>query len=645
MSKTDYQIELPTQKPQVHPKHPFKNPTTHEYLLQYLRVRLADGVAQRDSDIDRYVSIDKHVAGWMRLSETDRKRVIEQEQKGIPQALLVNLPLTFVHIDDMMTYYAATFAPNRGMFYVTAEPDESDVANDFVKIMNNHAIYSGYFRQVLGAIYNILKYNQGGLFGVWSSEQGPQIGQDDQGNPMLTSQTVWEGNRVESLDVYNTFHDPFVHPTKVYCDGEWGGRSKLISKYQLQLKASQGIYFNVEEALKMADYPNAKYYRHPPTEARMEEDQSTGSNGVRTNWVAYLSGIDQTLTSGYELTEVYIRLNPWQLNLVPRSSANSMRNQLELWRITLLNDTWIIEATAMTNMHGYIPLFFGTLNDDLMEKAAKSVAEILKPLQNFVSFLMNTHIAATRKNIWGLTVYDPTVMDLSAIPPGEVSAMIASKPMAAGKKIQDYIYQHNSTLETKQTMTDVESVFGIVNQFFPTQSLPSQIAGMDRAVTNQVSAVQQGANRRMQKGSRLIDDTLFRPLRVSMYYNIIQFQAQAKIADFYGKTTDIDLDKAKQTDLPYIIGQGLKAIDRMALAEAYQQIIFAMIQAPQTGQQFDIAAMIEQWGNMVDMDIVMKQFRIQQPQNLATEGAPGDATAAGITPATNPQNVTAPIYG
>jgi hypothetical protein len=44
---------------------------------------------------------------------------------------------------------------------------------------------------------------------------------------------------------------------------------------------------------------------------------------------------------------------------------------------------------------------------------------------------------------------------------------------------------------------------GLVNQFFPTQSLPSQIASIDRAVDSQVAAVQQGANRRQQKAARL----------------------------------------------------------------------------------------------------------------------------------------------
>ena len=91
----------------------------------------------------------------------------------------------------------------------------------------------------------------------------------------------------------------------------------------------------------------------------------------------------------------------------------------------------------------------------------------------------------------------------------------------------------------------------------------------------------------------------------------------------------------------------------MAAAGMLQQIIFALIQAPQAAQGLDILGLIDYWTSMIDIDIDMKQFRLQpagppnpdgsQPQ-VNPDGTPAQA-ATGIQPATNPQNVTAPIYG
>jgi hypothetical protein len=377
-------------------------------------------------------------------------------------------------------------------------------------------------------------------------------------------------------------------------------------------------------------------------------------NGGDDNWLSILSEVPTYAQgSGFELLKMYIRLNPMDHNLLPPTVQNrTERNRYEIWRFTILNDKYIIDATHMNNIHGYIPLFMGAVNDDSMRESAKSVAEILLPLQDFASFLMNTHVKATRKNIWGLTAYDPSAIDLSEIPEGEVAAQIPLKAAAWGKDIRSFIWQNSNSLDTKQTMQDLEAVMGIVSQFFPTQSLPSQIASIDRAVDSQVAAVQQGANRRMQKTARLLDDTLFRPLRFSFYYNIVQYQPDGEeITDFYGKPVKIDLAQLRQTDLPFIIGQGLKALDKQAAASALQQIIFAIIQNPVVAGQIDLLGLIDYWTSMIDIQIDMRQFHLKpQTPGIGDNGGPPldpaaeQQAATGVPlPAVNPQAITAPL--
>jgi hypothetical protein len=186
----------------------------------------------------------------------------------------------------------------------------------------------------------------------------------------------------------------------------------------------------------------------------------------------------------------------------------------------------------------------------------------------------------------------------------------------------------------------------IVNQFFPTQALPSQIASIDRAVSNQVAAVQHGANRRQQKTGRLLDDSLFRPMRFAMYYNILQYQPDGEeLTDFYtGKQVKMDLASMRDTNLPFIIGQGLKAIDRMMSAQMMQQVIFALIQAPQAAQGIDLLAMIDYWTSMIDIEMDMKQFRLAPPAAVPGTDPAAAGGEAGIQPATAPEAVTEPIY-
>lgn len=638
--------KLPLPKPQgLWAKHPFNNEDNHGKLLDYLKQRLAVGKDQRDGEKERFIQVDKAVAGWMKLDADDRDRVREQVRTGAPAAVKMNLPLTHVHIDDMMTYYAQTFAPTRGMFYHTAKSDETEPSSQIVTIMNNHAIYAGYYREVLLGILSLLKYNCGGFFVGWSKDYGPKLEKTSEGADRLTSELRWQGNRLEALDRYNFLCDPSVHPNKLYCEGEFGARVSLVSHFWLQKRASEGVYFNCEDLLKDGPQGTTKdYYVSPPQEADFSQG---GSNSAGTDWVSILGdGIGQGKMEGYEKVEIYIKLDPTMFGLVPASQKAS-RQRYETWRFTIINGETIVEATYMNNIHGFLPFFMGVLNDDVMGSAQKSAAEILSPLQNFASFLLNTHIMANRKNIWGTTYYDPSAVDMTAIPEGEVAARVPLKPSAYGRDVRTAVYNEQKPLDTKQTMQDLDAVMTIINQFFPTQSLPSQIANIDRAISSQVAAVQQGGNRRQQKSARLIDDTIFRAIRFCMYYNIVQYQPdEDTVMDYYtGKPRRIDLNALRNTDLPFIIGMGLKSVDRQAAAEQLQRVIFALIQAPSAAQGVDILGLINYWTSMLDIDLDMKQFERQVPVEGGVGQAVDPATGAPITPATNPAAVTDPIYG
>jgi hypothetical protein len=138
------------------------------------------------------------------------------------------------------------------------------------------------------------------------------------------------------------------------------------------------------------------------------------------------------------------------------------------------------------------------------------------------------------------------------------------------------------------------------------------------------------------------------PMRFGLYYNILQFQEDGQnVTDFRGRVVLIDLSELKKTDLPMIIGMGLKAIERMMIADKIQNIIFALIQNPQAAARVDILKMIDYWTDMLDVDFDFTSFAIEVPVGPDGEEIPGAETAAtgtGVQPATNPAAITEPIY-
>ncbi len=635
MSDSRIHAEFQFPPPLVHPKHPLRNLENHEKLRKYLDQRLCEGSEHRDLRIPRMVLTDQKVAGWMRLSDEEKEAKADAAANGKPTPTDVNLPVEFIHLDDIMTYYAQTFAPNRGMFYQQGDPSESKPASQIVTLMNNHAIHAGYYRELLLTLFGLLKYNVGGMIAEWETEIGPQFtpeGLTRNSEPTVT----WAGNKVTSASMYNTLWDPLVHPTKLSQDGEYCAIVELRSRYWVQREALAGKLTNLTKALgdpgNRADGTTTRFFRHPPTEAKLTQDVVGQSGGNRTggsiDWVKELSGdFGYDLQGAFEVTTIWIRLNPAEFGLIDgNAQARAQRNRYEIWRFKLLSDKWIVAADYMDNMHDRLPLCLALLNDDQMELSQRSTGEIMSPLQDFASFLLNVHMRATRKNIYGTTFYDSSVIDYTKVPKGEVNVRMPVGPMAAGKRVADAIHHDTAQVDTRHTMQDLESVMGLVNQFFPTSIAPSQIGDIDRAVSSQVAAVQQGSNRRNQKNARLIDSTLFQPMRAILFYNILQYQEDGKmVSDFRGKPIKVNLQELRGTDLPYIIGQGLMMLDRQAAASALQTVIVMLIQNPIAAQQLGIGIidLLDYWVSLLDLDIDLKGMMVQQAPSQTPLGPDG----------------------
>lgn len=642
------EIDLPQQV--FPPKHPFMHKENHRKLLDYITSRFDVASNARDPRIERMINVDIKIAGWFirNLDDNDSQR--HQERTGQAKAQDVNLPITQTQLDDMLTYFATTFAPSQGMFHESSAAGTNEQAKVMTRIMNSHAIYSDYYRNMLLAVYSLLKHNVGGVHVFWQRESGSMpTGYDEEGQAQFESQVRWEGNRMEAIDLYNFLHDPAVQPHEIHRSAEFAGCVMLKSHYWLQSRAARGAYYNVEELLSQHEDGEEKthtYYRRPPSfaeESSYNSDAHWQTQDGQVDWVQYLNDAKPEYAGpGYELLEGYIRLNPKQFGLDDAAGADT-GNGYQLWRFTIAQGKYIIDLKRMENVHDQIPYYLSYINDDFFADCQRSVAESIQPLNDFASFMMNIHIRASRKGVWGNTYYDPSRIDLDQIPAGSVDARIPVNTRGQGQDIRSIVFHDNLTPNTQDTMRSVDSVLGIVDKFYPTQAAPSQVAGIDRAVKSQVAAVQQGANRRQQKAARLIDSLMMRPARFAMFYNIVQFMTQeSPVIDYQtNEAFEVDLSQVGTSAIPYVIGQGLKMIDRQAAQESLQGIVFALIQAPQAGQQFDLPRLIGAWADMADVDINIEDFRLQPDPAAAPQV---DASGNPIQPAVSPANVDSPIF-
>jgi hypothetical protein len=586
----------------------------HDKLLSYLLARLRTTSVARSQRAIRYARIDRQISTWQQLSNTDSQRRAKEDSTGQSQAIHMNLPLGEVHLEDMASYYAGVFAPQVGSFFKEPKPMQSKVASGLINKMNADSKKARYYTNLISALRRFLKYNIGGFHVEWCTKAGSADNKDG-----------W--NDICSIDPYNHLWDPSIKdPAMIRCDAEWSATVDVMNQKALLDAQTSGLFYGVGEVVLgkeegwTAGNPTTKaeFYKYPPNQAGITDmDQTTGNGKV--DWTGYgasLASDVQISVPGWERVDMYIWINPFEFNLTDTDS-----NNLVLYRFSILGGVRVVSIEqvyepaaesdpGLAAHYLEIPHYCGFLNVDDMGEATRSVAELLAPFASFGSFLMNAHVDAARSSIFGLTVYDPMGIDLSTIPNGETAARIPTKQ--PGRDVRAIVQNLSQPLDTQNTMQALGGLLQIMDRFFPAQAMPSQVAGIDRAVQSQVAAVLQGVSRRLHMIVRTLDDDVMGPTRFAAYTNIARYQA-------------VPLDGLTDDDVLLMLGSGLQQLNTEAAANDIKELIMTILQNPQAAQQYDVLGLLNWWSGMKNIPDSLESFIKQQPAQPGQPGAPTGA--------------------
>lgn len=617
------------QKPDLTAEHPFNNKDNHELLLQYCKERIEAGRAVQGAMHDRMEEIDKEFYGYMKYTKEDLERRRKQLLGESTSPTEMRAAFMLAQIFRMVTFLVSVFSPDSGIYEINATKSQQSLGNALTQLMNKHAIKGGYFRHQAMFFLDTLKYNLACFEADWLVEQGKKL--VDQGGKLKTEDTnTFEGNQMIARDMYNVFWEPLINPCDVYKKAEYAGYVEVCSLYQLKKRTQDGLMYNTKGLWKQTSGLDRTegYYKQPPA---VRYDLSVNDTGGGTDFVHILS---MGQTSGpsmnfYERATLYVRLIPTEFGLVPRANRNT-RNKFEIWRIRIINGNRIVEATHMPNVHDYIPMFFGRPFEDQMGGQAKGPAETLSPFQQFANFLLNNHVKSARKNLYDITIYDPLIVNLAQIK-DDVAARIPMLPAGHGKDPKQSIWRPDTKLDTKETMGQIKELLELMEYIFPTRML-QQVGQIDRAVTDQISALLAAAYRDSWKIARVLDEQALSPMRFVLVSNIKQFQTTFTVTTEQGEQ-DVSASALRNTEFEFKVGEGLKMIDKLTTMSIMKEVINMILQS-QAVAEFDVPALVNYFSSLGGVETDLRQFRRITPP--VTSGAQPASNAAQPGAATVP---------
>ena len=596
---------------------------------------------------------EKNDRAYMREldSTTEQSRAALSNAYGDPAKFQnIIVPVVLPQVEGAVVYQSSVFLTGHPIFGVAASPEYQDEAMQMNSVIEDQQVRGGWIAELMMHFRNGAKYNLAALEVDWKRKVTATLETDlsfsaSQAKP---KETIWEGNCLKNLDLYNTFWDTRVDPVDVPTKGEFAGYTELMSRVALKsFLATLPYNTNVTKAFESGVGGNGNTYCTPILNPNAFNNDKNANNQGGMDWMAWVhaskSEVKIDYKGMYEVSTIYVRIIPSDFKIrVPSASTP------QVWKLIIVNHNVIVYAERQTNAHNLIPILFSQPQADGLGHQTKSLAENVAPMQSIASAMWNSVIAARRRAISDRGLYDPSKVDAKHINSDVPNAKIPVRPSAYGQPVSNAYFpipfrddQSGLLMQESQNVIQMANLVSGQNQVRQGQFVKGN------KTQSEFDTVMGNANGRDQTTSLLYEAQLFTPLKEILKLNILQFQGGTSIYNRdEDRVVEIDPIKLRKSVLAFKMSDGLLPTDKLINADTFRQALQAISTAPQLGADYNVGSAFSYM--MKTQGVDLKPFEKSAEQkayeqavgawsNTVQEAIKGGAQAAQLPPQPTPE--------
>lgn len=512
----------------------------------------------------------------------------------------VTVPVVMPQVEAAVTYQSSVFLTGVPIFGWVSDPANESAALQYQAIIEENSTRGGWIQQLMLFFRDAFKYNIAMVEVDWGRVVTAAIETDlgftggKEGKP---KEVIWEGNCLKRWDPYNTFWDSRYLPTQIYKDGEFVGKTDLMSRVHLKKFINElpdKMISNIPAAFESgmgsassgAGGIESYYLPQINPNALITKDPKRS-----TDWMSWAGMLERpsgeiNYKNLYEVTTLYARIIPQDFRLkVP--SANTP----QVWKFIIVNHQVLIYAERQTNAHGFLPVLFGQPNEDGLGYQTKSLAANAQPFQEISSALVNSAMAARRRAISDRGIYDPSRISEAHINSDNPSAKIPLRPSGYGKPINEAYYsipyRDDQSAVAFQELPQMMQMANVVNG--QNQAKQGQFVKGNKTL-HEYSDVMSHANGRDQMTAMLFEAQVFTPMKEIIKINTLQYQAGISIfSPSAQQTVKIDPVALRKSFSTYKVTDGLTPTEKAIAGDEFTSAIQMLATSPQLSEGYNLA--------------------------------------------------------
>lgn len=573
-------IEL---KPEVI-KIPFDSPD-HSRILEKLMQRKIAGRAARASRKDKWDESEQIFSAYVHETEIDARRRVLRDNSGIPQYATVTIPYAYATLMTAHTYFTSVFLARSPVYQVQGVGAESTDSESALESLLTYQLDNG---RNLAPLYLWMldhgKYGEGYMCQYWSRESAkipiaswqPKrfMGFPVPGTKKAVTEfqeiVTYEGNRYFNIRPQDMYHDPSVTAARLQ-EGDFVGWERFVAFNEVRKQAIDGYFYNIDKISQ-----------------RRGAFRGQESTSVSTLPAAQENVLSEDDIRGVILDEIIVEIVPSEWKL-PKMNG---RDDFEKIAFTIANEEVIVGCRPLGMFHNEYPIDVMEYEMEAYNVAKRGMLEMLKPMNDTLEWLVNTHFYNVRKALNNEWIYDPSVLlskDIERPGPGK---LIRVRPEKYGTDVRSAFYQVQQMDITQNHLKDAQLIIEMMQRLTGVNDSVMGVLGNTRRTATEVRTSSSFAVNRLKTMCEYMSAVGFAPHTKRLIQSSQQYlegSTTLRKVSQDGSLQMIDVTpEAIAGNYNYVPVDGAMPIDRTAQAGMMNNILTSAARIPQIGNQLDM---------------------------------------------------------
>lgn len=549
--------------------------TAHDRVKDYLLARLNLSENQMTRFHARWRLSEMRHQAYINLPDYEKALKNTTSLSGPPEITSIVVPYSWATINTIVTYLVNAFTGRKPMFQLGANNPNSVKPAEYQElVLQQNADHTRLVRHLYQTLLDGQIYGVSVLRTIWKKDSAMRtvmkptptlLGSN--GAPIKTREmrVTYEGNDVMAIDPFMFFPDPRVPMIDVATRGEFVFWRTYDGRHMLLTEEKQG---------------RLKWVANAGTLPRDSVGNDLNRNRLAGEPADVVRGDSR---AGASMTTVQV--DQGTVNLIPAELGLGPETYPVRWLFTLLNKTQIAQAQPLEYDHDHHPVSVSEPYTMGYGFGQAGMADLLAPIQDSLSWFVNSHIYNVRAALNNMFVVDPSRVEMQDFKKGGPGRIIRLKQLAMGQDVNTAIQQLQVVDVTRSHVADFETFMkmGDILSAVNDNLRGTQDPGGRKSATEVRTAGEASASR-LASLARLISSQQMVDLAEQMSINVQQFMSQEFFARIVGEkgamenlsvTPDMVIG-----DFYYPVHDGTLPLDKVALLDVWREIFQTIVSTP-----------------------------------------------------------------